>query len=85
MSKQSLFEAIKEGGRLLLLALVSYLLTAGVIDAVIVYFGGAQLDATTKVQLVGLITTGLRALDKYLHELGKENDNQTLLRGLTQF
>lgn len=85
MSKQSLLEALKEIGRVLLLALVSYLLTEGVIDAVVVYFGGVNLDALTKAQIVGLVTTGLRALDKYLHELGKESDNKTLLRGLTQF
>ena len=84
MSKESLLEAIKEGGRLVLLAFVSYLLTEGVLDAIVAYFGG-QLDAVTKVQIIGLATTALRALDKYMHELGKESDNKTLTRGLTQF
>lgn len=84
MNSKSLLDALKEGGRLVLLALVSYLLTEGVLDAIVGYFG-VQLDAVTKVQIIGLATTGLRMLDKYLHEFGKATENSTLIRGLTQF
>lgn len=84
MNKESLLAALKEAGRLVLLALVSYLLTEGVLDAVVGYFGG-QLDAVTKLQIMALATTALRTLDKYLHELGKGNSNSFLSRGLTQF
>lgn len=84
MNKQSFIEALKEGGRIFLLALVSYLLTEGILDAVVAYFGG-NLDAMTKAQIIGLATTALRALDKYLHEIGKELDNKTLSGGLTRF
>jgi len=83
--KKSLIEALKEGGRLLLLAVVSYVLTEGLIDLAIEYFIGAKIDLTTKAQLVGLLTTALRAVDKYLHELGKENGSELLSAGLTRF
>lgn len=83
--KKSLIEALKEGGRLLLLAVVSYVLTEGLVGMSVEYFLGTQIDITTKTQLVALLTTGLRALDKYLHELGKESGNETLSAGLTRF
>ena len=85
MNKKSILEALKEIGRITLLAIVSYLLTEGVIDGLFSYFVGVQLDAITKAQIIGLMTTGLKTLDKYLHELGKNGNNSTLVKGLTQF
>jgi hypothetical protein len=36
------------------------------------------------VAIVAVIT-GLRFIDKYLHELGKERESKTLTKGLTRF
>lgn len=83
--KSSILEGLKEVGRILLLAIVSYLLTEGIIDAIVAYFVGTRLDAMTKTYIIGLTTTLLKSVDKWLHELGKETENTTLTRGITQF
>jgi len=75
------WEAIKEALRYGLLGVVSYLLTGGV-DALL---GAVSLDPQTKLLIAGGITAGLRAIDKYLHELGKANNNESLVGGLTRF
>jgi hypothetical protein len=85
MNKESIIKALKELGRIAILFIVSLLLTEGVLDGLVSYLTGAKLDTTTKAQIIGLMTTGLKTLDKYLHELGKASDNATLVRGLTQF
>lgn len=81
--KNNLFEAIKEPLRLMALALVSWLLSEGV-GAILRAYGG-QLSAEVQLVIVGVLTSLLRGIDKYLHELGKETDNATLTKGLTQF
>lgn len=85
MSKESLLEAIKEATRLVLLALVSYILTEGLIDVAVEYVLGAKLDTASKAQVIALLTTGLRSIDKYLHEVGKLSKNALLSGGLTRF
>ena len=84
MNKQSLIEALKEIGRIVLLALIAYLLTEGVLDGIVSYFGGS-LDAITKAEIIGLATTLLRSLDKYLHEIGKQIGDSKLVGGITRF
>lgn len=76
-----------EGGRVVLLAVVSYLLTVGVVDTIIAQTIGGKLDASLTLIITGLITSGLRAVDKFLHERGKDNDNTGFLgqKGLTGF
>lgn len=81
----SIIEATKEAGRLLLLAIVSYLLTEGVLDYILSYFLGVQIDTTTKVQVIAIITTLLRSIDKYLHETGKDSGSDSPFKGLTGF
>ena len=68
-----LWEAVKEPLRLLVLALIVY-----VIDYVV---PGLNL---TMEQKMALITT-LRFVDKWLHEAGKAQDNKQMKKGLTQF
>lgn len=83
-----LIESIKEGGRVILLAVVSFLLTGGA-DAILNKFG-ANMDSGTKLIASGLLMTVLRSIDKYMHEAGVEREEKTgkdskLTKGLTQF
>lgn len=66
-------EAIKEGFRVLVLGIVSWLLTGGV-DAILNITIGTKVDPATRLYVSGLLTTGLRAVDKWLHEQGKINE-----------
>ena len=82
-------EALKEFGRVLLLGLVSWLLTEGVIGSIVNALGGS-LDVTTKSVLVGIITSALKSADKWLHQTGKASEEETgdaskLTLGLTRF
>lgn len=80
---ENLKEAIKEPGRLVLLAVVSWLLTEG--SSLIVNRLGGQLSSETKMIVTGLLISTLRGVDAYLHELGKEMGNENLTKGLTRF
>jgi hypothetical protein len=82
MSKQ-LFEAIKEPLRLMALALVSWLITEGV-SALLKAIGG-QLTPEMQLVVAGALVSLLRGLDKYLHEVGKENGDANLTKGLVRF
>ena len=70
---------IKELLRVVLIAVVSYLLTEGVITALLDLVVGIQLDPTQRLILVGLITTVVKAIDRHLHESGMAE------KGLTRF
>jgi hypothetical protein len=78
-------ESMKELGRLLLITLVSYLLTEGMLDIVINSLFGTRIDAFTKAQVVGIVLFILRTIDKYLHEKGKVEGDPNLQGGLTRF
>lgn len=78
-------ESMKELARLLLITLVSYLLTEGVLDLVINYLFGTRVDLVMKTQITGIVLFILRALDKYLHEKGKVEGDPNLQGGLTRF
>lgn len=86
MKKKTLIEALKEGGRVVLIAVVSYLLTEGVVLG-LVNATGVQIDLATKTIAVGLLTTVLKSVDKMLHEQAKNTDNKGYLgqKGLTGF
>lgn len=71
MNWQALWEGIKEPLRLLVLAIVSYL----IINVL------PNVSTTWVVPLTFL----LRFIDSWLHELGKATDSERLTRGLTQF
>lgn len=66
-----LLESLKEPARLLVLALVSWLITELV----------PQMPAEYAIP----ITFVLRFVDKILHEYGKAEDNDSLARGITRF
>lgn len=80
-------EAILEGGRVILLAVVSYLLTEGVIAGLVGTYTPITVDAGTKIIITGIVTSVLRAVDKALHEKGKEDNNKGYLgeKGITGF
>lgn len=79
----SLLEALKEPARLIALAIVSWLLTEGVGLAMTAF--GAKLDDTTKLLITGILTSALRGLDKYLHEIGKDSGDENMAKGLVRF
>lgn len=68
--KEAVWKAIKEPLRLLVLALIPF---------AVAYF------ADLPFEWAGAVTVLLRFVDKLLHELGKEQENPLLTRGLTQF
>ena len=71
MNKEAILEAIKEPLRLLVLALIPFALA---------YF--SVIDAQWAIGL----TVVLRFIDKLLHEVGKEQDEESpLTAGLTRF
>lgn len=78
-------KALLEGARVIVLALVSYLLTEGVVAVIIEYVFGVRLDATVKTVIVGLITTVLKSIDKYLHLESEPRTGLLGEKGLTGF
>lgn len=70
MNKKVLWESIKEPLRLAIML---------IIGEAVVYVSGLPQPYAPVIALV------LRGIDKFLHELGKVKDNDTLKRGLTQF
>lgn len=70
MNKNAIWEAVKEPLRLLVLS---------IIPLILVYF------QTINAQWAALIVVALRFVDKYLHELGKENENENLKKGIVRF
>ena len=75
---------LKEVGRIILLAVVSWLLTEGVLDVVLNAFG-VDLSPEIKLAIIGISTTVLKGIDRQLHELGKEFGSDSLVKGLTRF
>lgn len=67
---ETLFEALKEPARLLLLAFISWLAT--------------ELSGVNETWAVGLLFA-LRFLDKWLHEYGKRENKALLSKGITRF
>lgn len=78
-------ESLKELARLVLLATVSWLLTEGAVEWLLVVLFGQEIDPVSKAQIVLLATMVLRSIDKYLHEHGKTTGNESLEKGLTRF
>ena len=70
MNKEIIWEALKEPLRLL---------TLGAVSLAIVYVSGLSQE------WAGILLLVLRGVDKLLHELGKESENESLSKGLTRF
>lgn len=80
-------KATKEVGRLIFITIVSYLLTEGVIALLVDTITGTRLDPMVKIQIVTFATFLIKAIDKWLHEKGKEEGKDGWLgtKGLTGF
>lgn len=83
---RSLLEALKEPGRLVALALVSWLGAEG-FSLLLDWVFGTRLDPFVKAQIIGVATVLLRSLDRFLHELGKETETKFVMghEGLVPF
>lgn len=81
----SVKNGLLEGGRVILLAFVSYLLTMGVVDTIVAHTIGTKLDASLQLIITGLITSGLRGIDKWLHERSDKGTGFLQSKGLTGF
>jgi len=72
---EELKKALLEGGRVVVLSVIAVILASiqqgQVIDLKVLW--GAGFVAT------------LKFLDRYLHEVGKETENELLVKGLTRF
>lgn len=83
--KDTIIKALKEAGRLIVLAVISYILTNGVVDIIVQAIAGEHLTPEIKLQMISYITLVLKAADKFIHEYGKENNIDTLTKGITRF
>jgi hypothetical protein len=72
MTKEAILEGLKEPLRLLVLALIPLLIN---------WISGQAWDA----QFIAIVLIILRAVDKILHDIGKEAGNEVLEGGLTRF
>lgn len=70
---------VKENGRLIAIAIVSYLAVEGATSAIVETFIGTRVPAEVKLQIVGVLTFVVKAIDRALHE------SQIRTKGLTNF
>ncbi len=89
MNKAAFIEGLKELGRVVVLAVVSFALTEGVLNTVLLKIG-IVADPEIRLIIIGFLTSALRAVDKFLHEVGKGKEEATgetskLTAGLTRF
>jgi hypothetical protein len=66
--KQALLEGVKEFIRTGVLASISYLLTEGVLQGILLWLFGTNLDTVQILGLTSFLTTLFRSVDKWLHE-----------------
>jgi len=81
----SIKEGLLEGGRVVLLAIVSYLLTEGVVALLVNQFIGVQVGPEVRIVAVGAVTSVLRGIDKWLHERAGREEGFLKQGGLTNF
>lgn len=81
---KALLDYSKETFRLIASALISYLLTEGVINTLVLYFSGTRLTPEMTVIITGAVTTVIKSLDRSLHNVGvtvgDENLTKSILR-----
>ena len=70
--REPLLKALIEGLRLAVI---------GVLPFILEWVGGIEIP----VEIKGLIIVGIRTLDKYLHNFGKENEVDWMIKGLLRF
>lgn len=84
MTKAAL-ETVKEFGRIVLLALLAFLLTEGVVGFLVDRFLSVQLSPIEKTLVIGAFTTALKTLDKLMYENKKTSGVETKWTGLLPF
>jgi hypothetical protein len=80
-----MLEGLKEAGRVALIAIVSWLLTEGVLNSLFVLIFKERMSSEAILMLVGVATSILKGWDKDRHLTGKIEGDSTLTKGLTQF
>ena len=80
-----LIEGLKEAGRIALVAIVSWLLTEGVLNSLFVLIFKEKMSSEAILMLTGVMMSILKGWDKDLHLTGKIEGNDQLTKGLTQF
>lgn len=81
MNKAALIDGLKEVGRIVLLAIVAWLLTGG-LELLLNAF---NIDLAIKTQIIVFLTLILKGVDEWIHELGKAKKDESLTLGLTRF
>lgn len=81
MNKEALIDGLKEIARIVVLAIVAWLLTGG-LEIILAAF---NIGFEIKAQIIILLTLLLKGMDEWLHELGKARENESLTKGLTRF
>lgn len=76
----SIVSATKEGIRLVIIAVLDFLLVAGVLNTIVVAITGNSIPPEIITGIISALLVILKSIDKYLHEQGKiEGDpNKTL-------
>lgn len=62
-----IMEVVKEALRVVVLAVISYLLTENVVSFLVSWFGGEALSKEMVIVVTGLLTSVLRGIEKQLH------------------
>ena len=68
VEKKGIVEGLKEGLRIVILSVISYLLTDGVIQMIIELIWGAKMDATQVTLVSGLVLSVLKSIDKWAYK-----------------
>jgi hypothetical protein len=71
--------------RVIAIAVVSYFLTEGVLEAVLEYTIGVRISPEMTILITGLLTSALKGIDRWLHEEGKVEGDEFKMKGLTRF
>lgn len=77
MDIKAFIEGLKELGRVVILAIVSFALTEGVLNVILVKFG-VVTDPEIRLIIIGFLTSALRAVDKFMHEVGKNQEAESV-------
>lgn len=75
----------KETLRLIVTALVSYLLTDGVINTIVGWLFGTRLSPEMVVIMTGAFTTVIKSLDRALHNVGVTVGDESLTKSILRF
>jgi len=78
ISSKPTSEALKEIGRLILVAILPVLLTS-------INVQNGDISFNFKIIAAVALLTVIKALDKYVHTYGKEIESESLTRGITRF